>query len=251
MAEQKESSVLFSLKELMSLEENRIRDEEADKERRAREEQERRASEDRAKRDAEERRIRDEEERRRAEEQRRREEEARVEAIKHGELAKAQAEAEHRARMEAMAAQQAHEQQLAALNSDDTKKRLKLYVGLAIGAVVLVGVGGGLAIKSANEEQAKKDAIHAAQLKETEEQLARLKGEFEAAQKKEESLQAALTGAKDEVEKERLKAELAKAKEQTQRAGAAVRGGGGGAKPSGGGAKPCNCPPGDPLCSCL
>ena len=44
-----------------------------------------------------------------------------------------------------------------------------------------------------------------------------------------------------------------KATEQKKQASAAVgrAGGGGGAKPAGGGAKPCNCPPGDPLCSCL
>ena len=61
MAEQKESSVLFSLKELMGLEEQRIREEEADRDRRAREEMERKATAERAARDAEERRLREEE----------------------------------------------------------------------------------------------------------------------------------------------------------------------------------------------
>ena len=46
MAEQKESSVLFSLKELMNLEEDRIREEEADKARRAKVEQEARDTAD-------------------------------------------------------------------------------------------------------------------------------------------------------------------------------------------------------------
>src|SRR5213078_3145418 len=78
MAEQKESSVLFSLKELMNLEEDRIREEEADKARRAKVEQEARDTAERAAREAEERRLRDEEERRRQEEQRKREEVARV-----------------------------------------------------------------------------------------------------------------------------------------------------------------------------
>ena len=93
MAEQKESSVLFSLKELMNLEENRIKEEEAEKDRRARHEAETRASAERAARDAEERRLREEEERRRSEEQRQREEAARLEAIRHGEIEKARAEA--------------------------------------------------------------------------------------------------------------------------------------------------------------
>ena len=44
MAEQKESSVLFSLKELMNLEENRIKEEEQEKDRRSRAEAERKGS---------------------------------------------------------------------------------------------------------------------------------------------------------------------------------------------------------------
>src|SRR6478736_5443554 len=98
MAEQKESSVLFSLKELMSLEENRIKEEEADKEAVARAEAEAKAAAERAAREAEERRL----------------------------------------RMEELAAQQAHEQQIAALNSDQGKKRLKLVVGI-ISAVLVIG----------------------------------------------------------------------------------------------------------------
>ena len=85
MAEQKESSVLFSLKELMNLEENRIKEEEAEKAARARAEAERKAREDAERRAAEERRLREEEEARRGEEQRKREELARVEAIRLGE----------------------------------------------------------------------------------------------------------------------------------------------------------------------
>jgi len=52
----------------------------------------------------------------------------------------------------------------------------------------------------------------------------------------------------------RIEQELAKAKQQRERAAGAMRGGGGGGKKEGGGsapAKPCNCTPGDPLCSCL
>src|SRR5881394_4441040 len=74
MPEQKESSVLFSLKELMNLEEDRIKQEEADKDRRARQEADAKAAAERAARDAEERRIREEEEARRVEDLRRKEE---------------------------------------------------------------------------------------------------------------------------------------------------------------------------------
>ena len=50
MADQKESSVLFSLKELMNLEEDRIREEEADNAKRARAEFEAREATERASR---------------------------------------------------------------------------------------------------------------------------------------------------------------------------------------------------------
>src|SRR5690606_11167598 len=105
MAEQKESSVLFSLKELMNLEQERIAKETAQQQRQAREARERREAEELALREAAERKAREAEEARRAEEQRRREDTARLEAIKHAEIERAKAETEHRAQMEAIAAQ--------------------------------------------------------------------------------------------------------------------------------------------------
>jgi len=89
MADQKESSVLFSLKELMDLEQERIAREEADRARKAEELRLKREAEERAKRELEEQRAREEEERRRAEAQRQREEEARLEAIKQAEIERA------------------------------------------------------------------------------------------------------------------------------------------------------------------
>ena len=84
MADQKESSVLFSLKELMNLEEDRIREEEAQKAARARAELEAREARERAAREAEERRLREEEERRRSEELRKREEQTRPHRLGRG-----------------------------------------------------------------------------------------------------------------------------------------------------------------------
>jgi colicin import membrane protein len=159
MAEKNESSVLFSLQELMNLEEERIHEEESERAAREQAERERQEAEARAKREAEERRIQEEEERRRQEELRKREEEARLEAIKQAEIAKAQQEAEHRARMEALARQQEHEQRLAALQADQGKKKLKMAVGAAV-AVLLVGaVGGGVAFKNAQEKAEKEKAL--------------------------------------------------------------------------------------------
>ncbi len=91
MAEQKESSVLFSLKELMNLEQDRIAQETAHQQRQARDARERREAEERAQREAEERRLREAEDARRADEQRKREDTARIEAIKHAEIERAKA----------------------------------------------------------------------------------------------------------------------------------------------------------------
>ena len=72
MSEQKESSVLFSLKELMNLEEDRIKTEEDAKAQQVRAAEEARAAAERAAIQAEESRIAAEAERRRLDEQRQR-----------------------------------------------------------------------------------------------------------------------------------------------------------------------------------
>lgn len=254
MAEEKESSVLFSLNELMNLEEERIEKEEANRAAAEQAEQHAREAAERAARDAEEQRLREEEERRRQEELRRREEEARVAAIKQGEIEKQRTEAEHRAKMEALSAQQAHEQQLASLQRDKGKKRLQIAVGIVAGVLVIGGVTTGVLWKRSADDRERREQALLEEQRRAKEQLEALRGEFQAAQKKEADLQANLRAAKDEAERERLKRELEQAKKERQAAGAAVRTGGG-AKPksgSGGAPKPsCNCPPGDPLCSCL
>src|SRR5262245_10721160 len=152
MADQKESSVLFSLKELMNLEEDRIREEEAEKARRAKAELEAREAREKSARETEERRLHEEEERRRAEAPRTREEQNRPGANRPGEGGKARAEAEHKARMEAMAAQRAHEAQLASINQDEHKKRLQITVGVVAFVFVAAVIGGGIAFKKHNDE---------------------------------------------------------------------------------------------------
>jgi len=245
MAEQqKESSVLFSLKELMNLEEDRIREEEAQKEAQAKAELEARQAAERSARAAEEARLREEEEARRVEETRRKEDATRLEAIRHGELEKARAEAEHRARYETMTAQQAHEQTLAALTQDKHKKRLQISVGIAVGVLLIGGVAGGITFKQHQEEAQKRATILENQRKDTEERLRRLQNEFEIANRKEQELQGSLANAKDEATRAKLQAELEQARQKTQSARGAVKGGGSGDKP----AKKSNCSPGDPLC---
>lgn len=247
MAEQKESSVLFSLKELMGLEEDRIREEESKKEAEARAAHDARLAAERAARDAEEARIRSAEEERQRDEQRRKEEEARLEAIRHAEIERARVEAEHHARLATMSAQQQHDQAMAALSQDKHKKRLQIMVGVAIGVLLLGGAGGIMLYQQSQAEHERRAATELAQRKEIEEKLVRMQREFEAASKKEAELTRSLASAKDDAERARLQAELEKAQKAANAAKGAIRGGGGGAKPpSGGGGKKCD--PNDPLC---
>lgn len=247
MAEQKESSVLFSLKELMGLEEDRIREEEAQKEAAAKAAHEAQLAAERAAREAEEARLRAEEEERQREDQRRKEEAARLEAIRHAEVEKARAEAEHQARLATVAAQQQHEAAMAALNQDRHKKRLQIMVGVIGGLLLIGGVSGVVLYQQAKAESEKRAAVEAAQRKEAEDKLERLQREFEVAARKEAELSRSLASAKDEAEKIRLQAELDEAKKKKAQAGGGIRTGGGGATKSGGASKPA-CNPNDPLC---
>src|SRR5262245_17764961 len=160
MPEQKESSVLFSLKELMSLEEDRIRTEEAERAAQAAAAERARQEAEKQAREAEEARIRAEEERRRTDEQRSREETARVEAIRVGEIEKARVEAEQRARLEAMAAQQQHERSLAAIHGDESKHKLrKILIGVAIAVPLIGGIAGFMVYKESQRAQAQQAAV--------------------------------------------------------------------------------------------
>ena len=247
MAEQKESSVLFSLKELMNLEEDRIKQEEAERRRKADAESLARAESDRRAREQEEARMRAEEDRRRSEEQRSREDAARLEAIRHAELEKARLEAENAARMEAMKRQQEHQLQLHAISQDEGKKKLKMIAGGAGLLLVLALVGGGMAIKSANDRQ-----------KQLETQLSQLNDEKAGVESK-------LRQAKTPEEVEALKAQIAEINTRIDTAGknpaaaapakevhrSAAPAAAPKEAPKPKPAKKCDCTPGDPLCSCL
>lgn len=237
-----ESSMMTSLQELLNFEDKRLRDEEAQKEAKAKAELEAKRLRELAEKEAEARRLEEEKEARRLEELRKKEEAARLEAIRIGEVEKARAEAEHRARFETMTAQQAHEANLAALNQDKHKKRLQIIVGVVVGILLVGGVGTGIAIKQNQEQAAREKAAQVAAAKDAEERLRRLQAAFDMANRKELELQASLANAKDEATRAKLQAELEAQKKVTASARGAIRGGGD--KP----AKKSNCSPGDPLC---
>jgi colicin import membrane protein len=210
MADKDESSVLLSLNELMGLEEDRIATEEKTRAELEAAERVRLNAEAAAKRAQEESRLAQAEEARRVEDLRRREEEARVEAAAQGEIEKAKAEVEHRARMEQLAQAQRHEQSLAALKQDQGKKKLKMAVIATVSVLVLGGIGGVMAynssVKQAEMEKAALQAERQVQIEEAEKNMRRL----EAMLKDAESMGAS--------QKEALQAELLKAQQEAEAA---------------------------------
>jgi colicin import membrane protein len=253
MAERQETSVMVSIQEILRDAQNREEQEKVEAERRAREEEQRRLDEVRRQQEAQEARLRAEEEerqRRSFEEQKR---QAEISALQEAAVQRARMEAESQARLAEMTARQDHERQLHVLGQDQHKKRLTL---IAVGLGVLfffAAIGGGIAIKNAmNEANSAKQ------------QVAALQSQIDEANAKEARLNAELANTKDPEKIAQLQAQLDEQKTKLQslnsqmgaaRPRAPAAGGAGAAsKPAGGsgGPKaPCNCTPGDPLCSCL
>jgi colicin import membrane protein len=161
-------------------------------------------------------------------------------------------EAESQARLAEQASRQEHERHLHAMGQDQHKKRLTfILVGLGV-AFFAVAIGGGVAIKNAMDKASAADARAAA-----------LQAQADEAAAAKARLQAELENTKDPEKIAQLQAQLAEQQSKLQslnkEMGQAPRprapSGGAAAKPAGGGgggaAKPCNCTPGDPLCSCL
>ncbi len=248
MAEEKESSVLFSLKELMTLEEDRIASEEEEAAAKARAAQAAREAAEAAARSAADQRIHEEEERRRSEEQRRKEEEARIDAIRQVEIERGRAESEHRAQMAVLAAQQAHEQRLAAVQSDSGKKKLKIAVAVVASILVIGAVLGSVLFYDSGKKAEEERAALAGQAKQAEARVAQLETDVEASRQKERALQAKVSNAKNEAHRIKLQVQRAAAKEETNKARQAI---GRARRPKSGGEKACKCALGDPLCGCL
>jgi colicin import membrane protein len=137
-----ETSALFSLSELMRLEQDRIADEEKQKKARAVAEENARREAEQLAREQELARVKLEEDRRRQEAEREREHAARLEAIREAEALRVRVETEQRARLEALSAQQLHEQKLRALETDAGKKKLSRAFRWTLGlsAAFIVGV---------------------------------------------------------------------------------------------------------------
>src|SRR5688572_15762664 len=172
MGQANDSSVLFSLQQLMSLEEERIRGEEAAQRRREADAARQRLEDERARREEEESRLRRLDEERRSVEARTREESVRLEAIRFAEIERARVEAENVARLEVLKRQQHHEQELARVAAQSGRRRLALWL-VGLGVLLFTGaVGGAYAL---HLQSTRKEAV-AAQARALEQQVAELEG---------------------------------------------------------------------------
>lgn len=139
---QSESSVLFSLQELMTLEKSRVEEEEQHRRQQAEAATQAKLEAERRTRAEQEQRLREEDEHRRQAELRRRMEEAQIEAAKLAEIEKRSLEQRHHLQMEAVAQQQAHERQIQQIQAQKRKgahPALLAGIGVALlGAIVAI-----------------------------------------------------------------------------------------------------------------
>jgi len=233
----------------MSIEDQRLKEEQDAEKRRADEEQAARLEAERIARDEETARMKAEEERRRAEEARQREEAARLEAIQMAEVEKARATAEQKARLEAMARQQEHEQKLAALAHDKQKRRLQKIVTYgSLSAMLVFGGGLGLYFGKIRPEAEAENAAVAAQIRAQQEESERLRRDVEEKNAKVDKLLEEIKMAQGKADQERLQRELAAAQKARDAASSRFS-----ILPKASPKDaPCVCKdPGDPLCGCI
>ena len=252
MAERQETSVMVSIQEILRDAQSREEQDKLEAEQRARQEEQRRLDEIRRRQEEETARLKaeeDERQRRVFEEKRRH---AEIEAMQEAAVQRARSEAEAQARLAEMTSRQDHERQLHALTQDQGKKRLKfLLAGLGV-LLFALAIGGGVMIKQAMDKTAAAEA-----------RTHELEAQRDEAQAAKEKVAEELQNTKDPEKIAALQAELAEKDAKLNQVNSQITqvrrptGGGGPAaappKPAGGGgpSKPCNCTPGDPLCSCL
>lgn len=162
---EQESSVLFSLQEILKLESSRVAEQEA----RCREEELRAAAaaheaELESRRQAADLLRQQEEDRRRAE-LRKKEEQARLEAIRTAEIERARKESEHEARLRFTLQQQRHEERLASIKQDQSKRRLRRTIfALAFCALAGAAIGVWRADAASVESERRRAVLEAEKL---------------------------------------------------------------------------------------
>jgi colicin import membrane protein len=250
MTAMQESSVLFSLKALQSIEEARVREEQEAKRRRIEAEWEARIEAERIAREKAEARAREEAAQQAREDAARREEAARIEAIRLATIERARVEAEQKARIEAMTRQQEHERKLAALKEDAHKRRLQRSVMFGgIAAVLLFGSSFGAYFGKIKPDMERRQAELIAQNQAVAAEIHRLHGQADDAERRFEEAKRNLQTT--EAEMKRLADEVAGAKERLTEAQAKEPRGTIARLPSPNPESSKPCLPGDPLCANL
>jgi len=252
MGQMRESSVLFSLKQLMTLEQDRVHEEDLAARTRAEAEAVARREAELEARARQEALLRAEDARRREQEAVRREQEARLQAIRLGEIERARIEALQKAHIDQLAQAQEHERRMAELEHDGQKRRLKR--ALIAGAVLTASIfGGGAALYFGSirpaaeaEQQREHDAVVAREAR-----VEELKVELGRANAAADRALQALTQTKGDADRARAERDSAEAKKALDQAQKNLSGA---TRPSVAEKKP-PCRPcayaGDPMCDSL
>jgi colicin import membrane protein len=195
-----DSSVLFSINQLMNDYETRVLEEQAEAARKAEVEEKARLEALRLAQEEEARRMHEENMRRIREEAAQREEAARLEAIRLAAVERARIEAERQAQIEMQAREQAHELAMAALREDQKKKKLKraIWMGSASGALLVVAIVG-LYFGKIKPDHDARLAAQAADINAHFEEARKLEERIAANQKRIEQAENALLKSKEEA----------------------------------------------------
>jgi colicin import membrane protein len=253
MAEPKESSVLFSLQQLMSLEQDRVAKEHADRDRRVRDVEERRQAEQRAVARAATEKVREAEEQRLQSAQRAREEAARLEAIQLAEVTRIKAETEAEAALRELTARQGHEAKLAVIHQQSSSRRTKVTAAVAIAVLSLGMAGLGLKWHADRQETEAARRETQATLARMVSDNAKLQAQIDGAEAERQRIEEALVHTRDAQEAAALKAKqaqiarrLGSLREKQNEPKLGKGGAGRSAKTPN-----CTCTEGDPMCDCL
>jgi len=236
----KESSVVFSIEELMRIEKERIAEEQAAAVALEQAEIERQEARERQAEEAEIERDKA----RRLEKFRQLGEEARLEGIKNAQIEKVRREFQHRTHMEKLAAELAHEERIAEVTNDGTKRKLKRIAAFAVGCLFVFAVGGGLLWSRASSRMTAEAANLTSQTQAVQAERDRLKRELNEKNRKVRDLEYQLETTPNAADRADISNRLNQAKKDSDDTRRQIG-------PRNWGVKPCTCPPGDPMCPCL
>lgn len=195
-----DTSVLFSIKELMNDYETRVLEEQAEAARKAEAEEKAKQEAMRLAREEEARKAHEDRMRRIQIEAAQREEQARLEAIRLAALERARIEAEKKAQIELQRREQEHVLALEALRADEKKRKLERSVKLGVVSGILVTAGIlGLYFGKIKPDHEARLAAQAADINAQTEETRKLEAQVAANQKRIEQAEGALQRSREEA----------------------------------------------------